>query len=121
MLLQRLGGADPTVDGTIMYELTELAYVVDKATFADIVKSIYDISKSLGQDDPMTSVVSRLASRVKRSALTPDFCRSSLLRLASPPPLQAVRPSTPTSSRRRWRSSCTRVSPKAVARCHGRR
>lgn len=58
MLLQRLVGTDPAVDGAVMFELTELAYVVDKSTFADIVKSIYDISKSLGQDSTMTSVVS---------------------------------------------------------------
>lgn len=58
MLLQRLTGADPSVDGAILYELTELARVVDQPTFEDIVKSVYDISKALGQDDPMTSVVS---------------------------------------------------------------
>ena len=57
MLLQRLSGSDPTVDGAVLYELTDLARVVDQTTVEDIAKSIFDLSKALGQDDPMTSVV----------------------------------------------------------------
>lgn len=58
MLLQRLTGADALVDGAILYELTELAKVVEQSTFDDIVKAIFDCSKTLAQDDPLTSVVS---------------------------------------------------------------
>ncbi|ORY78396.1 hypothetical protein BCR35DRAFT_304996 [Leucosporidium creatinivorum] len=68
MLLQRLAGTDPAVDGAVMFELTELAYVVDKSTFADIVKSIYDVSKSLGQDSFMTSVVLTAQTRLATAA-----------------------------------------------------
>jgi phosphatidylinositol 4-kinase len=59
MLLQRLVGSDPIVDGAIMYELSELAYVVEVNTFSDIIKSVYEVSKALKPDDAMSKVVSR--------------------------------------------------------------
>lgn len=60
MLLQRLGNRDPIVDGAIMFELTELVYVLDDDTVLDIFKAICDASKGLEQDDPMTKAVRRI-------------------------------------------------------------
>lgn len=59
MLLQRLSGSDPLVDGAVMYELCDMAAQVDRTAFLDIVKAIFDISKNLGPDDNMASVVRR--------------------------------------------------------------
>lgn len=57
MLLQRLSGLDPLVDGAVMHALTVLIPLVNKETFSDIVKAFNDANKSLSSDSDMTSVV----------------------------------------------------------------
>lgn len=46
MLLQRLGGTDPIVDGAIMIELAELTRLVDAPTFIDIMQALSVVSKA---------------------------------------------------------------------------
>ena len=57
MLLQRLTGSDPLVDGAVMYSLTTLIPLISKEAFVDIVKAFNDVTKSLSSDSDMTSVV----------------------------------------------------------------
>ncbi|KAM0792098.1 hypothetical protein ACM66B_004802 [Microbotryomycetes sp. NB124-2] len=68
MLLQRLSGTDPQVDGALMYELCDIARFVDKGTFMDIVKAIYHVSKRLELEDNMTSAVLTAHSRLAMTA-----------------------------------------------------
>lgn len=57
MLLSRLTGVDPLVDGAVMHSLTSLVPLVDKDSFLDIVKAFNDLSNSLSADSDATSVV----------------------------------------------------------------
>lgn len=50
MLLQRLGGTDPIVDGAIMIELAELTRLVDAPTFIDIMQALSVVSKAFVGD-----------------------------------------------------------------------
>ncbi|KAK4048808.1 phosphatidylinositol-4- kinase [Microbotryomycetes sp. JL201] len=68
MLIQRMSGTNPQVDGALMYQLCDIGMFVDKSTFMDIVKAIYDVSKRLEPEDIMTSAVLTAHSRLASTA-----------------------------------------------------
>lgn len=58
MLLQKLGGTDPAIEGALMIELADLTRVVDHTSFVDIVKALSKISKTARSGDAISMAVS---------------------------------------------------------------
>lgn len=55
MLLQRLRGAEPTVEAAIAYNLVDLALIAPCSAFVDIVRMFSAINRSANPDDPRFS------------------------------------------------------------------
>ena len=55
MLLQRLRGAEPTVEAAIAYNLVDLALEAPEGAFAEIIKVFSTINRSANSDDPRFS------------------------------------------------------------------
>ncbi|KDE03986.1 hypothetical protein MVLG_05555 [Microbotryum lychnidis-dioicae p1A1 Lamole] len=68
ILLQRLVGTSPVVDGAILFELSELATIVNADTFADILAGISRVSKHAKQDEAMSQTLLNAQTRLAIAA-----------------------------------------------------
>lgn len=69
MLLQKLQGHDPIVDGPIMFALADLSAHADVASFGDILKGIFDVGRKSDDDEVSKAVSCSCLSVARKSCL----------------------------------------------------